>query len=107
MTRKSNIQLVFYGLVSCINSNTTEFIDTTLLTSESSSIVSTSSSSIPSHNTTTYHPRYEDTFSPGSVVGLIMGSVAFISVMSLGAYYIRRPRINYLPYYNNNNDSTV
>ncbi|CAF1214225.1 unnamed protein product [Adineta steineri] len=106
MTRKSNIELVFYGLVFCINSSTTELIDTTLLTSESSSIVSTSSS-IPSHNTTTYHPRYEDTFSPGSVVGLIMGSVAFISVMSLGAYYIHRPRINYLPYYNNNNDSTV
>lgn len=54
-------------------------------------------------NSTTVRPYYPDTFSPGSILGIIVSSVVFIIVISISAYFIRRQRLYYVRYYNNTN----
>jgi len=81
------------------------------LSTQSSSIVSTATQTISlssletsleyGSSNTTYHPRYPDTFSPGAIMGVALGSFVFLCLLSMGSYYIRRQRIHYLPYYHN------
>jgi hypothetical protein len=79
--------VIFLGiLVSC---DTIELLDT-----------SSTETSIKSSSNTTHHSYYPDTFDPGAVVGVLIGSLLFIFAISIGYYYIRRQRIYYLPYFN-------
>lgn len=66
-------------------------------TSELTSLTSTRLSSKHSSGTTA-RAYYQDTYSPGSIAGIIIGSILFIFIVSLSSYYIRRRQLVYLPY---------
>ncbi|CAF1408291.1 unnamed protein product [Rotaria sp. Silwood1] len=97
------------SIVLCINFNKFPLFDTssssilnlsTVSISESTNLSTTKTSSIHS-SSTTFRPYYPDTFSPGSIAGIIIASLVFIIIVSVSAFYIRRQQIYYLPYYNN------
>ena len=80
-----------------MNGNKFHLFDTTT----SSSTLTSISSSSPIRSSSTYHPFYPDTYNPGAIVGFIIGALIFLCAISIGAYYIRRQRLYYLPYYDN------
>ncbi len=83
----------------CINPNKFELFDTSSSSIQNTSNVSTSSTD--NSSSTTYRPYYPDTFNPGAIAGVAIGSFIFILLISISSYYIRRQRLYYLPYYNN------
>ncbi|CAF0734577.1 unnamed protein product [Rotaria sordida] len=96
------------SIVLCINLNKFSSFDISsssrsnlsiVLTSESTSLSSTKISSKHS-SSTTFRPYYPDTFSPGSIAGIIIASLVFIIIVSISGFYIRRRQLYYLPYYN-------
>ena len=95
--------MIFYsGIVLCTNPSKFQLFDTSSSSTSSSTLTSLSSSETSStRSTTTRRPYYPDTFNPGAIAGVVIGSVVFILFMSIGAYYIRRQRLGYLPYYHN------
>ncbi len=66
-----------------------------------SSIQSTNLSMFESNSSTTHRPYYPDTFSPGAIGGVAVGSFLLIFIISMGAYKIRRQRIYHIPYFDN------
>jgi hypothetical protein len=91
----------FYsGIVLCTNPNKFKLFDTSSSSTSSSTLTSLSSTETSSeHSSTTRRPYYPDTFNPGAIAGVAIGSLVFIFFMSIGAYYIRRQRLYYLPNY--------
>ncbi len=89
---------IFYSgvIVYCINLN--QLKSSSLIQSIN---LSTSGISIESNSSTTYRPYYPDTFSPGAIAGVAIGSFLLIFIISMGAYQIRRQRIYHIPYFDN------
>ncbi|CAF2591274.1 unnamed protein product [Rotaria sp. Silwood2] len=106
---KNDAEKYIRSIALCINFNKFPLFDissspktnlSSVSISESTSVSSTKTSSEHS-SSTTFRPYYPDTFSPGSIAGIIIASLVFIIVVSVSAFYIRRQQIYYLPYYNN------
>ncbi len=56
---------------------------------------------LESNSNSTDRPFYPDTFSPGAIAGVAVGSFLLIFIISMGAYQIRRQRIYHIPYFDN------